>query len=391
MDALNYLINTPPLKDKLVVGDYKSCTVNWATQIVGGAKKVLIVAREKDYLFLGKTLRDTFIENDFDTQALVLEDLSIQNSKVYELFSGYDLIVGVSESDYLKNLCALCNILGFPLILIPTSIIFADLFFDGFKTQFCLNKGDCFKVVLDIDVLKKLTKNQLADGFSFCAFLIGAYHEVQIYNIIKGKKVQKSQYFLDAYKTLNYITKENIIGCLLVAQLNLAIAFLGEVNPYVLGLMCAGETLSKMCNAPVYECVFGLIAPLFTLFKCYLGMDKCLVLLQNTNKDVTHLSEIFNVSELEIYQNLNLLNVEEITTQKSDICNNQNAIELIDKAIIKNKKLKGLYDVVYKGRHVRASFTKSQQMTALKLGFMMSKGLSKLIYDDGVFEILQQI
>lgn len=393
MSLLSKLTEQEPFKDKLVFGEAIEQTIlvikDHFKESDGRKKRVAIVSCEADYLFIGKTLRDEIIAHGVLAEAFVLPDLSVDLS----FLKDFKIVICLGNASYYGKLAVLSKKGAFKLINVATSLIFADAFAGVFPSSILQNEeGSVYKIVVDVNLLKKLKRKDLADGYAFCAALSLSGYEVLFFEkFYKEKNAEPVKELLSsAYKTLRIITPENIVGTIVVSELYIAAALYNA--PYLLncGDFYAGKFLSSISFSPLNECVFRLIAPLLLSVKGYLKLGCKNATVAFLNDDVSKIAEILGCDELSVYENFRLEGANEISKKRKEL---QDFCELgkeIDLSLKRYKKLSEGYDIVYKGRHPLASFTIAQEKTALKLGGAVSVGLLKLLYDDGFLSVLEE-
>lgn len=394
MSLLLQLTEKEPFNDKLVFGEAIERTVAVVKDCFYGnedsKKRVAIVACEADYLFIGKTLRDEVILQGFLAEAFVLPDLSVDLS----FLKDFKTVICLGSASYYGKLAVLSKKEGFKLINVATSLIFADGFAGVFPSSMLKNEeGRVFKIIVDVNLLKKLKRKDLADGYAFCAALSLSGCEALFFeNFYKDRKANTAKELLtSAYKTLRLITPENIVGTIVVSELYVAAALYNA--PYLLdcGGFRAGKILSNVSASPLNECVFRLIAPLLLSVKGYLRLGAKNATVAFFNDDVSRISEILGCDELSIYENCRLESVSEISKKRKELQVFDELKKEIDLSLKRYKKLLEGYDIVYKGRKSLAAFTQKQEKTALKLGGLSSAGLLKQLYDDGFLSVLEEI
>lgn len=394
MSLLSKLTEKEPFKDKLIFGEAIEETIlvvkDCFKEDERAEKKVAIVCCEADYLFIGKTLRDEIIFRGVLAEAFVLPDLSVDLS----FLKDFKLVICLGNAAYYGKLAILSKKECFKLINVATSLIFADAFAGVFPSSVLKNEeGSIYKIVVDVNLLKKFKRKDLADGYAFCAALSLSGCEALFFEkFYKDENAEAAKEFLSsAYKTLRLITPENIVGTIVVSELYIASALYNA--PYLLncGGFYAGKILSSVTFSPLNECVFRLIAPLLLSVKGYLNVGDKNATVASFNEDVSKIAEILGCDELSIYENFRSESAKEIFEKRKEL---QDFCELkkeIDLSLKRYKKLSLGYDIVYKGRHPLASFTIAQEKTALKLGGATSVGLLKLLYDDGFLSVLEEI
>lgn len=397
MDLLGKLISESGFQDKILIGDALKTSLKVLFDIFKNSRytrlksetlvcKTLIIAKEKDYLFLGKTLRDGYIENGVMTEAFILED---ETPTSLDFFGDYEIVVCVGDTDFFKKVCTLKKDFSCRVIFIPTSLVFADAFLQG--SPLFGGNAKVFKCVIDIDLFKKLKRKDLADGYAFCASAVLGLFEYKINCAVDNKSFdeEKAAKVADnAYKTLLYITDNNAVGVITVAQLYLLNAFYRCPSFSDLSLFLCGKVLSVMTDSPQFECVFGLIGGLLVAIKAYYKFkDKSLFVFSDVNKDVERLSEILKVPQTNIYKTLKIYDAKTIDNKKAMLlkCNIEDEA---NKCLVQYKKLLKGYEAVYRGRHKRKNFSLEDERLAIKLGSVMSFGIMKLAYDDGFLSLI---
>lgn len=393
MSFLLKLTEKEPFKDKLVFGGAIERTVAVVNDCFYGddaEKRVAIVACEADYLFIGKTLRDEVVSQGFLVEAFVLPDLSVDLS----FLKDFKTVICLGNASYYGKLAVLSKKEGFKLINVATSLIFADGFAGVFPSSVLKNeKGSVFKIVVDVNLLKKLKRKDLADGYAFCAALSLSGCEALFFEkFYQDQKANAAKELLSsAYKTLRLITPENIVGAIVVSELYVAAALYNA--PYLIncGGFRAGKILSKVSSSPLNECVFRLIAPLLLSVKGYLRLGTKNATVAFFNDDVSRIAEIFVCDELSVYDNYRPESAIEISKKRKELQDFDELKKEVDLSLKRYKKLSEGYDIVYKGRKSLAAFTLKQEKPALKLGGLSSEGLLKLLYDDGFLSVLEDI
>lgn len=392
MNLLENLISDKPYKDKLVLGNYKAETLSVLKNAIGlldGEPKVAILSNEANYLSVGKNLRD-YLQEEMPCEAFVLENLPLN---AVEFLKEYKIIISVGNTDWHARLAVLSESLGFLLISVHTSSIFSDAFGEFFVNPLYTKKGNFHKFILDPELIKNLSRNELADGYVFSSSLALLFPEYLLYAAIENKEVDAKvkEALSNAYKALLSITKENIAGVLIISQLYLGKAV--SLCPYLVnsGLIKAGKVLANLTSSPLYECVFGLIGPLFVEIKGYLSLKDTVLCIPNVNRDIEKLAEVLKLNETDIYENFTLYSSDIIKEKKERLHKVEEIFDELDLTLKKYKRLKAGYSLVYKGRHKRCAFTASQIKTALCLGGITASGILKLMYDDGILTAFSEI
>ncbi len=388
MNLLENLISKEPFKDKLILGDYQKETLSALSLFFKSSGenkkgKVAIVANEECYLSIGKSLRDA-VMSSYPSEALVFESLP-PNAESF--LKEYDAVISVGNSLWQGRLAILSRSLGFYLIAVQTSAVFADLFADRFMlSPVSYASGKIDKIVVDTEVIKSLNRNDLADGYAFSSSLALCYADYLMYATMEGESldINVKEAITASYKTLTCMTKENIAVVLILSQLYLGKAV--YLCPYLLesGIFFAGRVLSNLTASPLYECVFGLIAPLLLEVKGYLSLKDTVYIIPDINQNVEKLAEILKVDQTEIYQNFCLNDFDKIKKKRELLQGIPDISEELNIVLEKYKRLKSGYLLVYKGRHKRFSASQKEVKLALLLGGLNAKGVLKLMYDDGV-------
>ncbi len=410
MELINKLIAESGFQDKIIVGNAQDklslvvsdfferlnhtksgeeVNVDTTSGVVGKPeKKTAIVAKEKDYLLLGKTLRDCLNEKGAFSEAFVCDDEATALSQV---FSDYKIIVCVGETDFLKTICKLICGFDCKVIYVPTSLVFADVFLAGCDRFFNPDEKVC-KCIIDIDLFKKCKRKDLADGYAFCASAVLAFLEYKLSAKIDGVEFDfenASGAVASAYRTLSYITDNNAVAVITVAELYLLKAFRLCRNYSDLAAFSCGNVLAKMTNSPLYECVFGLIGGLLVAIKTYAAFsEKTLFSFSDVNKDIERLSDILKIPQTDVYGVLKLYAEKEIESKKVSLSLIGDVDEEVSKYLSLYKKLLKGYEAVYRGRHKRKNFSLDEERLALKLGSITSFGIMKLCYDDGFLTLI---
>lgn len=410
MELIDKLIAESGFQDKIIVGnaqdrlssvmsdffeklnnttsDGKS-NVDSTSDVVGKiGKKTAVVAKEKDYLLLGKTLRDRLNEDGVFSEAFVFDDEAPALSQV---FSDYKIIVCVGETDFLKTICKLVCGFDCKVIYVSTSLVFADVFLTERDNIFNPDEK-VYKCIIDIDLFKKCKRKDLADGYAFCASAVLAFLEYKLSAKIDGVDFESenaSGAVTNAYKTLSYITDNNAVGVITVAELYLLKAFRLCPNYLDLAAFSCGKVLAKMTDAPLYECVFGLIGGLLVAIKTYAAfLGKTLFSFPDVNKDVERLAEILKIPQTDVYGVLKIYDEKEIESKKVLLSSIGDVDEEVSKYLSLYKKLLKGYEAVYRGRHKRKNFSLEEERLALKLGSITCFGVMKLSYDDGFLTLI---
>lgn len=403
MDAIKNLISQEPFVDKLVMGDYKEKTVqilddffkSQKDETLRSKKEVAIICKEKDYLFVGKTLKDFLEQFGYTLQVFIAEN---DCHGLAVAVSDYKIVICIGDTSIHGQCAVIAKNHGFKLVCISTSLVFLDAFYGVYQTGAVeFSEGDVYKYIIDVGIYKKLKRSDLADGYAFSAALSLMSIEVFLckdknFGLASDEDYAKfSKYLSIAQKTLLYITQENAVGVITVAQTYIAKA-LNMVSGFNrFGIICAGRVLASMTGTSLYECVFGLTGPYLTAIKGYLSIDDVILSVPNVNKDVEKLSEILRVSEKDIYDKLSLYDNRAIKAGKEEIKARLAVCDNIDALLKRYKKLLCGYEATYKGRHNRKTFTKEQALTALNLGGLTASGVLKLMYNDGFFTLLTNL
>lgn len=399
MELIDKLIAKSGFQDKIIVGnaqDKLSFVISNFFQslrdTISGTekieKKTAVVAKEKDYLLLGKTLRDRLNEKGVYTEALVFDD---EAPAFGQLLSDYKIIVCVGETDFFKTICKLICSSVCKVIYVPTSLVFADVFLGG-GDRFYNPDENIYKCIIDIDLFKKCKRKDLADGYAFCASAVLAFLEYKLSAKLDGIDFDLEKASLsvtNAYKTLSYITDNNAVGVITVAELYLLKAF--RLCPKYLDLAAfsCGGVIAKMTDSPLYECVFGLIGGLLVAIRAYMAFsDRTLFSFPDVNKDVERLSEILKIPQTDVYGVLKLYDEKEIENKKVSLSSIGDIDEQVAKYLSLYKQLLKGYEAVYRGRRKRKNFSLEDERLALKLGSLTSFGIMKLCYDDGFLTLI---
>ncbi len=399
MNLLEKLISDKPYKEKLVLGNYKTETLSALKKALafikvaenaGTTPKTAILSNEANYLTVGKNLRD-YLSEELPCEAFVMEKLPINATN---FLKEYQIIVSVGNTDWHGTLAVLSESLGFLLIAVHTSAVFADAFGgEFFVNPLFTKRGNFYKFILDPELLKNLNRNDLADGYVFSSCLALSYPEYLLYTGIDNKVLnpEVKENLTNAYKALLSINKENIAGVLIISQLYLGKAIYLSPCLKKSGAILAGKVLANLSSSPLYECVFGLIAPLLIEVKGYLALKNTVFCIPEVNQNIEKLAEVLKINEIDIYENFILYTSDAINGKKKGMRALEGVNEEIDFTLKKYKRLKAGYSSVYKGRHKRGCFTDAQIKTALCLGGITDRGILKLMYDDGITTVFSEI
>lgn len=400
MNYITEFIKNTEFSDKVVFGEGITTAVSAIKEYfslenrkISGDFKTAIIAKEADYLLIGKNLKDRLILEGISCDAYVFEGLSSD----FSFLDGLKIVICLGDADYYGRLAVFAKSTNLKLICISTSMVFADGLCGFYKTNpFDYEEGSVYKIIVDIDLYKKLKRKDLADGYAFCCSSILSGYELLLSEELLSRKTDAEEAYKllnSAYKTLLLLTPENIVGVLVVSELYIASLLYKMPNVIINGDgFSVGRVLSCATGLPEKECVFRLIAPLLTVLKGYLSSNaKDFIVVPNVNADVEKLAEIFKIPELYIYEKFTLKDFDTLTKEKSLILSDKEPIKKIDGILYKYKKLIDGYDVVYRGRHSRADFSESDKRLSIKLGGLVSCGLLQVLYDDGFLSVLEDL
>ncbi len=384
-EILKGLLNEKPFINRVIFGS----SLKTAVKVVlkGGYKEVAVLGKDGDYLFCGKNIRDSLIENKIKADALIYDgeaDLSL-------LIKGYAAIIAVGDSQTVLRASIACEKNGAICIAVPTKGVFGDLFAGKTLSENgALDLIDAplpHKVILDDGAYKSFKKNDLADGFCFVASKIGQWAEYVLDCKLKAKTPDEEVKKLieGGVSLLRAIKEANAHGVIFVSQIYLAKAVYLEPSLCFGGSFYVGQIISVLKGISVYEAINGTIEPLLEFYKFYLGL-KNPFLAPNTNRDVEKLCEILKCSEIDVYKKYEPLSFDEISALKENL--NENFDDIINNGISLIRSLKDQYKEVYRGRKRRDDFYLEDFKAATCYGGILSEGLLKLAYDDGVGGLL---
>lgn len=400
MNPIIAVTNQEPFLGKLIIGNFLDSTISAVKEFFVKSdtlkstfeKSVAVVAAEKDYLLFGKAIRDGLTENGFIVEPFVTTEFT---EKLIGVLKNFPLVVAVGNDGYISHTAIISKNENIPVIAVNSTLIFAANFSKKFSHFGTLNltEGTIYKYVLDLEYCKKLKRSDLADAYSYIASLslCGIFVEIDDALNKTLTENEKSACLIEtekAYKTLLFMNDVNIVGVITASQFYAAKAVNVIFKNALPDVFVAGEVLSKMTSAPKYECVFGLIGAYLTLIKGYLSLDKTILCFPEVNKDVAKLAEVLKINELSIYEEFDLLQNDKIKKARQDLLAIKDLNDKIDGYLKRYKKLQTAYENVYKGRKNRKSYTLSEEVEALKLAGLLSKGFLGLAYSDGYFELL---
>lgn len=400
MNPITAVTNQEPFLGKLIIGNFLESTVSAVKEFFvkpdvaksDSPKSVAIVAREKDYLLFGKAIKDGMAENGFTVEPFVTAEFT---EKFIGVLKNFQLVIAVGDDGYISKTAIISQKENITLIAVSLTLIFASSFAKKFPTcdTFSLAEGSIYKYVLDLDYCKKLKRSDLADAYSYIASLSLCGIFVEIDDALNKTLTESEKNVClaeteKAYRSLLFMNDVNIVGVITASQFYVARAVNVTFKNALPDVFLAGEILSKMTSAPKYECVFGLIGAYLTLIKGYLSLNKTILCLPEVNKDVTKLAEVLKINELGVYENFTLLSNDEIKNFKENLLSVSNLNDKIDVYLKRYKKLQTAYENVYKGRKNRKSYTRLEEVEALKLAGLLSKNFLGLAYSDGYFGLL---
>lgn len=400
MNPITAVMNQEPFLGKLIIGNFLESTISAIKEFFSEPnifesspeKSVAIVAKEKDYLLFGKSIKDGLTENGFNVEPFVTAEFT---EKFIGILKNFPIVVTVGDDGYISQTAIISKKENLHVIAVNSTLIFASNFSKKFPRldALCLAEGAIYKYVLDLEYCKKLKRSDLADAYSYIASLSLGGLFVEIDDTLNKTLTEneKSACLAEterAYKTLLFMNDVNIVGVITASQFYVARAVNVIFKNDLPDVFLAGEVLSKMTSAPKYECVFGLIGAYLTLIKGYLSLDKTIFCLPEVNKDVTKLAEVLKINELSIYERFDLLPNGKIKKSKQDLLTKPELNDKIDGYLKRYKKLQTAYENVYRGRKNRKSYTITEEIEALKLAGLLSKGFLGLAYSDGYFELL---
>lgn len=400
MNYITEFIKNTEFSDKVVFGEGITTTISvvkgyfsFENEKIGDDFKTAIIAKESDFLLIGKSLKDRVISEGISCDAYVFESLPSD----FSFLEGLSVVICLGDADYYGRLAVFAKSKNLKLVCISTSAIFADGLCGFYKTNpFNYEEGSVYKIIVDIDLYKKLKRKDLADGYAFCCSSVLSGYELLLSEelLCRTTCVEEVEKLLNsAYKTLLLLTSENIVGVLVVSQLYIA-SLLYKMPKIIINGdgFSVGRVLACATGLPEKECVFRLIAPLLTVLKGYLnGTVRDFLTVPNFNFDVEKLAEIFKIPELYIYEKFTLKDFDALSKEKSLIFSDKELIKKIDGILYKYKRLMNGYDVVYRGRHSRADFSEEDKRLSVKLGGLISCGILKVLYDDGFLSVLEDL
>lgn len=389
MESVSSVITKKPFCDKLVTGNFTEKVLSCIDEYFSDKNEhpeIALLTTEKDYLFIGKFLKDKLIAEKKIVTAFVFEKAESIN-----FLSDYDAVVTIGDADYVGAICV--KVTDKPVIILSDCLVFANVFSFLYEVS-PINKlkGDFYKCVIDTEIYKNLKRKDFADGYAFASSVCLAKFECEVLKTFGEEISDQTIDRLDfAYKTLTYINKENIVGVITVAEIYLMSAL--NLCPRLLdtGAFYCGKILSSITGLSKYECTLSSYGALLTAFKCYIKTDKDLAVVPFVREDAEKLSELLHVDSLEVYEKMNFLSYDKISSKRTALSGNKNLERVIDETAGRLKVLKAKYENVYNARHKRGECKKEDLLKALALSGVVAEGSTEIMYYDGFLSLLPQI
>lgn len=389
MESISSIITKKPFCDKLVTGNFIERVSGVLDEYFFGAKnppEIALITTEKDYLFIGKTLKDRLTDVGKSVTVFVFERI-----EGVEFLECYDAAVIVGDADYAGIVCVKAR--SKPVVIVSSSLVFSPVFSFVYETSpITKEKGDLYKFVLDTEIYKGLRRKDFADGYAFTASMCLLKFECAVLRAFGEKIPDEVDDLLDsAYRTLSYINKENIVGVITVAGIYIMNAL--WLYPKILdtGAVYCGKILSCMTGLNKYECTLASFGPLLAFFKAYLKLNKDIAIVPFVREDAEKLAERLRVDSLEVYEKIDFLSSDKIALRKTGLKDCKNIVSIIDETETRLKELKVRYANVYNARHKRGECDKKDVLKALTLSGVLAKGSVGLMYYDGFLSALAQI
>ena len=375
------------LKNALCFGPSAASGADLAVKALQGDGGVKIVAKEGDYLHLGKAIRDKVMAMGVRCDGLVCE----RADTVTPLIDKGDAVVAVGNWQLYRDL--ILSGVENRIIFVPTDGVFAQVFSpllpDGEYCRFIKNQGP-YKTVVDVETFKGLKRNGLYDGYSFLAAKLGEVLEYKIFCRINGLPYDGAAdvAFEKLSALMSGLDVKTAHGIILIGQLAILPALracdhLGFLDSFNVGLI-----LSKMTGASLYECVNSVIGPLLLAARGYVKVDMGAFLEVEPIFDTERLAELFGIEEHLIAPHIQPYIKGQIDGVKSTLAFFEEELILAGSL---SDRMKDGESRVYRGRHRRGEFTPAKIKTAIRLGGPLSKSFLKAMYQEGYCKILEEI
>ncbi len=384
---LKEIMKSEPFSNKLIIDRIEN-----ALKFKG--KKILIVAFEADYLFLGANIKRQLEKDNFVTSVALDENVFI-NQVFDNLAYQIDIIICVGKLEII-------NLLRYflpkkDIYYIPTDLVFYGAFSKEcqiIKNGIVLTKEALLPtVIVDIDIFPKLKLRNIADGF--CSVAVSAFWRIDytLYSIIYSCKLNEKalQAIDEAHKVLNKINSKNCYEVLLTCQIWLSFAVFNESKLDRLADLSVGIIFNRLSQSTMEECRFFAVEYLLKLYRAVLKVDIGNNLIYpDYLTNVLRLTELFSADSTEYLENHRVFADEFCQTALNKICNS-NVDILVEKLLKILPSYKNAYKNLYKAKKARAKFEIEDSLKAISLAGVTSQGYLKLLFDSGVLQFIEKI
>lgn len=387
MYSISALIKRPPFLGRLTVSvnpDYKS--------IVGDAKKILIVASDADYLFLGARVKKVLEEQGYFVQPLSLDGFDGLRV-IAEDFEDFDCVIAVGERPVCDGVRA-C-FFAKKMVFVPTSLVFyyafSPLIVAGETSLDRSNAPLPASVVLDLSIIEKLKVRHIADAF--CSVATSVFWQLELKmgdDFADGDRKMCLDALDQAVKAMNAVGQkpyETLIRCQLL--MSLAVSVYPAVD--YLTDRTALDVLEKLVELPSSEARF-MLARVLTDY-CFVTVSLDLfdnVIAPDYLKAVFIYCDIYQTDADKVIERFCFHSAKECEHFLKTVRTKEN-VEFCSRAEKTMNGLSSAYKTIYKGKQKRAAATREQLSQAITLGSALSKGYLKYLFDYGVTGLLLDI
>lgn len=400
--SLKNIVSLPPFKGFLCLGELLP-SLSAALGDIAVAKNcrptalsVAVIACEKDFLSVTKTVKDRLLNLGFSVEAFVSDEIF---DKTSSLFSDFSVVICFGSSCYIASAASACAAGDIKLIAVPTNGVFADLFSDELLLSPIKRKklSNIYRVIVDPALYKKLSRAEIIDSYLFCASFAALKEFFQVDILLTSsdspslKVVSANLSYAD--RVLSNVTINNISGVIVVAQLFIAKAISACKSLTVSAPFVSARFLSRMTGYPLNECVFGLIGPLLTSIAAYTHTEDKLLILPDGSGDIDKLSEVLSDEDKSLFfgGRVAFTDYPAIKENKKALKSAVGATADFKSAFNRLSGYKKGYSDFYRARHKRADLKKDDIITSLCLGGVVGSGALKLMYDDGFMSLLKTL
>ena len=384
MYKLNDVLKTPPLIGRLIFGNESD-----VNNLVGDRTDVLIVALEKDYLFLGIRIKNVLESGGKVVSALSLDACDL-SAGAGELFSGYDCVIAVGERQTLELSRRYAKGL---LVFVPTTLnyyyAFSPRVSDTSRGLLSYEEARLpDKVFFDLDMVARFKLRHVADGFSMVAVSAFWKFEYKANCLISGEADEVTPVIDGALATLKGVSDkpyDTIIKC--QAFLALAVGIAPSLD--FLSDRFMAHALSRINDFPTEESRLFSADYIIKYYAHILKKDVSVnLIMPDYNKSLAAVADVLRVEPVAVLENYEPLDEKTCHDGIKKLFDAHAATDAgqCDRLL---KSYKRVYDGLYKGRHKRMEMDKRTAADVFALSAYTAEGVIRLFADSGLIDLIR--